>query len=122
MSEKDLKINFRYLTGNIACMSIDSASGKPVHNDIDNEEAIILFNSLVGEKEDCRTVKTLLQENKQLKAENYRLEHNEKVLLQREERAINYIDQVIMYKPCAREIDKELDTLIGILRGGNNER
>lgn len=37
------------------------------------------------------------------------------------ETAINYIDQVIMYKPCAREIDKELDNLIGILRGGNNE-
>lgn len=67
MSEKDLKINFRYLTGNIACMSVDSVSGNPVHNDIDNEEAIILFNSLVGEKDGCRTVKTLLQENKQLK-------------------------------------------------------
>ena len=64
---------------------------------------------------------TLQQENKQLKAENYRLEHNEKVLLQREERAINYIDQVIGYKPCAREISEELNTLIGILRGGNNE-
>lgn len=63
----------------------------------------------------------LQQENKQLKAENYRLEHNEKVLLQREERAINYIDQVIGYKPCAREISEELNTLIGILRGGNNE-
>ena len=37
------------------------------------------------------------------------------------ETAINYIDQVIMYKPCAREIDEELNTLIGILRGGNNE-
>ena len=38
------------------------------------------------------------------------------------ETAINYIDQVIMYKPCAREIDKELDILIGILRGGNDEQ
>lgn len=66
--------------------------------------------------------KQLEQKNQQLKAENYRLEHNEKVLLQREERAINYIDQVIMYKPCAREIDEELNTLIGILRGGNNEQ
>ena len=35
--------------------------------------------------------------------------------------AINYIDQVIMYKPCAREISEELNTLIGILGGGNNE-
>ena len=67
MSEKDLKINFRYLTGNIACMSVDSVEGKPVHNDIDNEEAIILFNSLVGEKEGCQTIKTLLQKNNQLK-------------------------------------------------------
>ena len=33
------------------------------------------------------------------------------------ETAINYIDQVIMYKSCAREIDEELDILIGILRG-----
>lgn len=79
MSEKDLKINFRYLTGNIACMSIDSVEGKSVHNDINNEEAIILFNSLVGEKESCRTVKTLLEENKQLK--------------ERLERIDNYLDK-----------------------------
>ena len=59
----------------------------------------------------------LEHEIQQLKADNYRLEHNEKVLLQREERAINYIDQVIMYKPCAKEIDEELNTLIGMLRG-----
>lgn len=67
MNVKDLKINFRYLTGNIACMSVDSVNGNPVHNDIDNEEAIILFNSLVGEKEGCLTLKTLLKENQQLK-------------------------------------------------------
>lgn len=53
------------------------------------------------------TVERVQQENKQLKDIR--------------ETAINYIDQVIMYKPCAREIDKELDILIGILRGGNNE-
>lgn len=75
MSEKDLKINFRYLTGNIACMSIDSVEGKSVHNDINNEEAIILFNSLVGEKESCRTVKTLLEENKQLKEQKENLQN-----------------------------------------------
>ena len=75
MSEKDLKINFRYLTGNIACMSVDSVNGEPVHNDIDNEEAIILFNSLVGEKEGCRTLKTLLKENEKLKGviETYKI-------------------------------------------------
>ncbi len=63
MKIKDLKINFRYLCGNIACMSVDSVSGEKVHNDINNEEAIILFNSLVGGKDDCKTIKTLQQQN-----------------------------------------------------------
>ena len=67
MKIKDLKINFRYLGGNIACLSVDSISGKSVHNDINNEEAIIIFNSLVGEKADCQTVKSLLKENQELK-------------------------------------------------------
>lgn len=67
MEIKDLKINFRYLVGNIACLSVDSIDGKSIHNDINNEEAIIIFNSLVGEKENCQTVKKLLQENQELK-------------------------------------------------------
>ena len=67
MKYKDLKINFRYLTENIACLSVDSISGESVHNDINNEEAIIIFNSLIGEKEDCQTVKSLLKENEELK-------------------------------------------------------
>lgn len=67
MKNKDLKINFRYLIGNIACLTVDSISGKTVHNDINNEEAIIIFNSLVGEKENCQTVKTLLEENIELR-------------------------------------------------------
>lgn len=67
MKTKDLKINFRYLGGNIACLSVDSIDGKSIHNDINNEEAIIIFNSLVGEKENCQTVKKLLQENQELK-------------------------------------------------------
>ena len=67
MKIKDLKINFRYLGGNIACLSVDSISGESVHNDINNEEAIIIFNSLVGEKVDCQTVKSLLKENQELK-------------------------------------------------------
>ena len=41
MNEKDLKLNFRYLSGNMACLSVDSVSGEPVHNDIDNEEACL---------------------------------------------------------------------------------
>lgn len=67
MKTKDLKINFRYLGGNIACLSVDSIGGESVHNDINNEEAIIIFNSLVGEIENCQTVKTLLKENQELK-------------------------------------------------------
>lgn len=67
MEIKDLKINFRYLVGNIACLSVDSIDGESVHNDINNEESIIIFNSLVGEKENCQTVKKLLQENQELK-------------------------------------------------------
>ena len=67
MKQKDLKIDFRYLTGNIACLSVDSICGESVHNDINNEEAIIIFNSLVGEKADCQTVKSLLKENQELK-------------------------------------------------------
>ncbi len=67
MKIKDLKINFRYLGGNIACLSVDSIDGEAVHNDINNEEAIIIFNSLVGEKENYQTVKTLLKENQELK-------------------------------------------------------
>lgn len=67
MKIKDLKINFRYLGGNIACLSVDNISGESVHNDINNEEAIIIFNSLVGEKADCQTVKSLLKENQELK-------------------------------------------------------
>ena len=59
-----------------------------------------------GYKNRCKHVLELQQENQQLK-ENIG-------------KAINYIDQVIGYKPCAREIDEELNTLIGILRGGNN--
>lgn len=67
MKTKNLKINFRYLCGNIACLSVDSIDGESVHNDIDNEEAIIIFNSLIGEKENCQTVKTLFKENQELK-------------------------------------------------------
>lgn len=69
MKIKDLKINFRYLAGNIACLSVDSIDGKSVHNDINDEEAIIIFNSLIGEKENCQTVKTLLKENQELKSQ-----------------------------------------------------
>ena len=43
-------------------------------------------------------------------------------LEERIDKAINYIDQVIMYKQVAKEIDKELNELLGILiLGDNNE-
>ena len=50
-----------------------------------------------------------------------RLIDKNKQLKEIRESAINYIDQVLMYKPCAKEIDEELNTLISILRGDFNE-
>lgn len=67
MKIKDLKINFRYLGGNISCLSVDSIDGESIHNDINNEEAIIIFNSLIGAKENCKTIKSLLKENQEFK-------------------------------------------------------
>lgn len=67
MKHKQLNVDFRYLGGNIACLSVSSVNGEVVENDINNEEAIIIFNSLVGEKKNCVTVKMLQQENEQLK-------------------------------------------------------
>lgn len=81
MKTKDLKINFRYLGGNIACLSVDSIVGKSIHNDINNEEAIIIFNSIVGEKENCQTVKTLLKENQELKEKLDKYENPEDMTL-----------------------------------------
>lgn len=81
MKTKDLKINFRYLGGNIACLSVDSIDGESVHNDINNEEAIIIFNSIVGEKENCQTVKTLLKGNQELKEKLDKYENPEDMTL-----------------------------------------
>lgn len=81
MKTKYFKINFRYLGGNIACLSVDSIDGKSIHNDINNEEAIIIFNSLVGEKENCQTVKKLLQENQELKEKLDKYENPEDMAL-----------------------------------------
>lgn len=81
MKTKDLKINFRYLGGNIACLSVDSIVGESVHNDINNEEAIIIFNSIVGEKENYQTVKTLLKENQELKEKLDKYENPEDMTL-----------------------------------------
>lgn len=91
MNEKDLKLNFRYLSGNMACLSVDSVSGESVHNDIDNEEAIIIFNSLVGEKEDCLTVKKMLKENQQLKEQ---LELSEQIREKQKDRMNRVKDKI----------------------------
>lgn len=59
-------------------------------------------------QEDVEMIKKLNDEIKELKSKI--------------DKAINYIDQVIMYKQVAKEIDKELNELLGILiLGGNNE-
>ena len=87
-----------------------------------NEKAKDKIKELQATNESLTSlVNSCQKEIRQLKAENHRLEYNEKILLKREETAINYINQVIGYKSCASEIDEELNTLIGILRGGNNE-
>lgn len=85
MKYKDLEIHFRHLIGNIACLTVDSISGESIHNDINNEEAIIIFNSLVGEKENCQTVKTLLEENAELKKQLEEIKDNYNCLLKQKE-------------------------------------
>lgn len=112
MNHKVLNIDFRYLCGNIACLSVDSVTGKNVHNDIDNDEAIIIFNSLVGEKENCITVKSLQQENQQLKDQ---LQQSEEVIEKAIEK-LSFIDDAlekdILNVPlCITKINKAIDIL-----------
>ena len=92
-----------------------------------NEEEIIIYltNQNKKLKEEICSLKNKIKEIDNTRAywhiKNDDKKDKIKQLKDIRETAINYIDQVIMYKPCAREIDKELDILIGILRGGNNE-
>lgn len=116
MKYKDLKINFRYLTENIACLSVDSISGESVHNDINNEEAIIIFNSLIGEKEDCQTVKSLLKENEELKKQVEEYQKDIKDLDNQNKRAFENM-QLNQLKVCnmikqQKEFIKYLEDLI----------
>lgn len=115
MKTKNLKINFRYLCGNIVCLSVDSTNGKSVHNDINNEEAIIIFNSLVGEKENCQTVKSLLEENEELKQE---LEDKEDYIVKLQatkdrldrydyERTIQQQEFIKYLESCIKELENE---------------
>lgn len=106
MKTKDLKINFRYLGGNIACLSVDSIDGESVHNDINNEEAIIIFNSIVGEKENCQTVKTLLKENQELKEKLDKYENPE--------------DMTLMMMWCTEKVKDENEKLKKQLEEINN--
>ena len=92
-----------------------------------NEEEIIIYltNQNKKLKEEICSLKNKIKEIDNTRAywhiKNDDKKDKIKQLKDIRETAINYIDQVIMYKPCAREIDEELDILIGILRGGNNE-
>lgn len=112
MKIKDLKINFRYLGGNIACLSVDSISGESVHNDINNEEAIIIFNSLVGEKTDCQTVKSLLKENQELKKQVKRNKDNYNCLLKQKEQFEYIMSKQVDYQGQKKEFIKYLEDLI----------
>lgn len=121
MKQKDLKIDFRYLTGNIACLSVDSISGESVHNDINNEEAIIIFNSLVGEKADCQTVKSLLKENQELKKQLEEYQKDIKDLDNQNKRAFENM-QLNQLKVCnmvkqQKEFIKYLEDEIDICNG-----
>lgn len=120
MKQKDLKIDFRYLTGNIACLSVDSISGESVHNDINNEEAIIIFNSLVGEKADCQTVKSLLKENQELKKQVEEYQKDIKDLDNQNKRAFENM-QLNQLKVCnmikqQKEFIKYLEDYINSLK------
>ena len=109
MKQKDLKIDFRYLTGNIACLSVDSISGESVHNDINNEEAIIIFNSLVGEKADCQTVKSLLKENQELKRQLEESKDNYNCLLKQKEQFEYIMSKRVDYQGRQKEFIKYLE-------------
>lgn len=109
MKIKDLKINFRYLGGNIACLSVDSISGESVHNDINNEEAIIIFNSLVGEKADCQTVKSLLEEIQKLKKQVEEYKDNYNCLLKQKEQFEYIMSKRVDYQGRQKEFIKYLE-------------
>lgn len=123
MKIKDLKINFRYLGGNIACLSVDSISGESVHNDINNEEAIIIFNSLVGEKADCQTVKSLLKENQELKKQLEEYQKDIKDLDNQNKRAfenmqlnqLKVCNMVKQQKEFIKYLEDEIDICDGFL-------
>ncbi len=112
MKQKDLKIDFRYLGGNIACLSVDSISGESVHNDINNEEAIIIFNSLVGEKADCQTVKSLLKENQELNKQVEENKDNYNCLLKQKEQFEYIMSKQVDYQGQQKEFIKYLEDLI----------
>lgn len=119
MKIKDLKINFRYLGENIACLSVDSISGESVHNDINNEEAIIIFNSLVGEKADCQTVKSLLKENQELKKQVEENKDNYNCLLKQKEQFEYIMSKQVDYQGQQKEFIKWLEN--GIEKVKNTE-
>lgn len=63
----------------------------------------------------------IIKKLSELSKENDRLYLENKEKNSMIDTAINYIDQVIGYEPEARALDKELNTLIGILIGNENK-
>ena len=59
----------------------------------------------------------IIKKLSELSKENDRLYLENKEKNSMSDTAINYIDQVIGYEPEARTLDKELNTLTGILMG-----
>ena len=62
MERINLKIQFRHKDNNIACLSVSGVNFTQIQNDINNDDAIKMFNALIGSKEN-----SILEENKQLK-------------------------------------------------------
>lgn len=72
-------------------------------------------------KENKKKIDKFRKQNKELKEANVEFVSKNNKLQHHIYSAIDYIDQVIGYKPVAREIDEELNTLIGILKGDYDE-
>ena len=110
MSEEDLRI--RQIKMKIPTLTFEQA----------REVSKLCSEYYIEGLEQSRFDKNMLEEeNKGFKKANVEFVSKNNKLQHRIYSAIDYIDQVIGYKPAAREIDEELNILIGILRGGYDE-
>lgn len=74
MGEEKLKVTFRCAGfGNIACLHVEGSKNQ---NDINNEDAIMLFNSLVGQPDN--SLNSMKQQLSQLQQENDKLKKSVK--------------------------------------------